>query len=99
MRKTALSLALFFASVSCQAAIVYKNFSQPVSFQDFLPCANSGQGELVTFTGSFETTLAETFENGWVIGQFHIQPKITAVGETTGNIYHVVGFQTLVAKV
>jgi len=73
MRKAALSLALFFAAVSSQAAIIYKNFSQPVSFQYFLPCANAGQGELITFSGTTQTTLAEALENGWIIAQFHIR--------------------------
>jgi hypothetical protein len=81
-----------------QAAIVYKNFSQPVSFTYFVPCANSGQGEMVEFSGTMQTTLAETFENGWIIAQFHIQPTMTGLGETTGITYQIVGFQTFTAK-
>jgi len=90
---------LLFAAISSQAAIVYKNFSQPVDFEDFLPCTNGRQGEIIHFTGSMQTTLVATFENGWVIGHFHIQPKITGLGEMTGITYQVVGSESLTEKV
>src|SRR5438094_7040829 len=82
---------LLLAAISSQAAIVYKNFSQPVSFQYFVPCANAGAGELITFTGTMQTTLAETFANNSLTFVIHEQPHITGIGELTGITYQVVG--------
>jgi hypothetical protein len=95
MRKAAaLSLTLFVAAIS-YAAVVYKNFSQPVEFSYFASCANGGQGEMIDFGGSIETTLTETSEkDGWTHVHFHVVPHITAVGETTGISYNVVGSQS-----
>src|SRR5437773_6445014 len=93
MRKATLSLAVLFAVVlSSQAAVVSKTAS-PFDFTYFVPCTNAGQGELVHFTGFFEITVTKTFENGWLLLTEHVQPVITALGETTGVTYKVSGSQ------
>ena len=93
MRKATLSLAVLFAVVlSSQAAIVSKTQS-PFDFTYFVPCTNAGQGELVHFTGFFEITVTKTFENGWLLLTEHVQPVVTALGETTGVTYKVSGSQ------
>ena len=56
-----------------------------------MPCANAGQGELVSFPGSMFTTISDAFENGWVMGYELIKPALVGTGQTTGVTYRVLG--------
>jgi hypothetical protein len=98
--RNALSLAILLVSFVLPAsAAIVRNYSQPVNFEYFVPCANAGQGELVHFTGSMQTRLAYVLTDDLLVGYWHIAPALTALGETTGVSYKVLGSNQYTFKV
>lgn len=63
--------------------------SIPISFSQFVPCANNGQGEVVTVSGTEHVLLIDNNNNN---GKFQFQFQgITGVGQTTGDRYQATG--------
>jgi hypothetical protein len=65
----------------------------PIVFSTFVPCANDGAGEVVTFFGNLHETFQVTFNND---GGIHVKMDsnfqgVSGEGETTGLKYQATG--------
>jgi len=64
------------------------NTSFPVSFSEFVPCANGGAGEIVDFTGTVHSLLRTTINGNRFSQTFEGNYQgVTGTGETTGDTY------------
>ena len=58
----------------------------------FIPCANGGAGELVTFSGTLHEVFHLTINGQNFLLKLHDQPQgLKGVGETTGDVYNATG--------
>ena len=63
----------------------------PVVISEFVPCANSGAGELVVVSGTFSVHTHLVVNDNRVIGKFHNQLQgATGQGLITGDVYRFV---------
>jgi len=100
--KVILSLASTVASVIlissitgsalATASVQNRNVETPVDFLTFVPCANSGVGEIVHINGTAHS-IFHLVDNG--DGQFHVKSStnyqgVTGTGLTTGDKYHAI---------
>ena len=82
-------LALLIAPAN---AAVVVNDKTDVSFQVFIPCADSGAGEVVDLNGPLHTLISFTINGSTVSGYMHFQPQgISGTGETTRAKYQATG--------
>jgi hypothetical protein len=81
------------ASLSAQAVVILQNLRVPFAADVFVPCANSGAGELVTVAGTLHAILQLSFDAaGGVHIKMHEQPqRVSAVGQTTGATFQARG--------
>lgn len=64
------------------------NTSTPISFSDFVSCANGGVGEIVDFSGDLHTLSRVTINGNRVNTDFHQNYQgLKGTGETTGDTY------------
>jgi glucose/arabinose dehydrogenase len=75
------------ASMPLAHAAITKT-SIPISRTFFVPCANNGQGEVVTVSGTEEVLLIDNNNND--NGKFQFRWSVTGVGQTTGDRYQAV---------
>jgi hypothetical protein len=90
----AVVLVLGLAGSKPAQAEVTVNMSVPIEpFAVFVPCANGGAGEVIDLSGALHVLMTFTMDgHGGVHGSFQFQPQgVTAVGESTGDIYHAAG--------
>ncbi|CAN5513645.1 hypothetical protein BH10BAC3_BH10BAC3_42060 [soil metagenome] len=75
------------------AAIVFtSNLVFDFNFTVFVPCANGGLGEDVTFTGSLHDLFHLTINGNSFTVKFHDQPQgLKGVGAVTGDVYNATG--------
>lgn len=64
-----------------------------VGFTEWVPCANGGAGELVTFNGMYHQKYTETLDaHGNLKLRWHGNPAmLVGTGEESGATYHAVG--------
>ena len=77
---------------SAQATTFTINEEIPITGGAFVPCANDGAGEFISFPGTARLIVHFT-NNGnrqTNISQLQVQ-SLTGVGETTGDLYHLAG--------
>jgi hypothetical protein len=75
------------------AVAITDNEMIPVAIDAFIPCANGGAGENVTFEGYLHalTHITENAVGGYVV-KSHFQPQgITGTGDVTGDRYQGTG--------
>lgn len=91
----ALALALTAPTllINSANAAVTTNVMVPIQKVFFIPCANSGQGELVVFSGTLHVLFLTTLDSsGGALVKVHFQPMgVIATGQTTGDIWHATG--------
>jgi len=65
----------------------------PWSANNWVPCANGGDGEFVALSGNLHALYNVTFDNhGGVHVKSHYQPQgISGFGSVTGDMYHATG--------
>jgi hypothetical protein len=88
-----LILALTIGIASVARAGVTENVKVPLLMGVFIPCANSGAGEVVTLSGSLHILVrySESASGAIHVGS-HFQPQgVSGVGETTGDRYRATG--------
>jgi hypothetical protein len=88
--RPAAELAPVFAAV---AGGVETNVIVPIDIATFIPCANGGNGEVVTLTGTLHLMYNVTTDNrGGVHVKSHFQPQhVSGVGQITGALYQGTG--------
>ena len=83
-----LALVVFTAPV--QAGVETNEFQDlDVIFE--VPCANGGAGEFVHVTGTTHILVSSTINGNNVSGAFHANFRGVGVGESTGDLYRLVG--------
>ena len=74
------------------AAVFTSSVVFDISITAFIPCANGGLGEDVTFTGSLHDLFHFTINGNSVTVKFHDQPQgLKGVGAVTGDVYNATG--------
>src|SRR5262245_21392461 len=64
------------------------NTSNPVNFLSFVPCANGGAGEIVSFSGDLHSVVKLTINGNRVNLHIHQNYQgVTGTGQTTGDTY------------
>jgi hypothetical protein len=79
------------ASVTAAQAEVVSNETISYAYSGFVPCANSGAGELVTGTIDVHNLTTSTVNGNVDAWQFQFQPHGSLVGRTTGDTYRLTG--------
>ena len=81
------------AVARAQATTVTTNEQIPFSQLVFVPCADSGAGELILISGTLHVLSHVTIDaQGGLHAKIHFQPQgATGVGLTTGDTYHATG--------
>ena len=92
----ALSVAIIgqTGSASAQATAITLNRQVPIAFDVFVPCANSGAGELVSLSGTLHVLFGLTLApNGTILRLVSVeQPqRVSGFGQTSGGIYRGTG--------
>lgn len=97
--KKLISLAVVVAVLVLTATVVvpkmvyHDNYNYPVTWTDFVPCANGGSGETIVLTGRMHVNDFLTISNdgSWNL-KMHIQPmNLQGLGQTTGLKYNATG--------
>lgn len=74
------------------ATVFTSNLVFDFNFIVFVPCANGGLGEDVTFTGSLHDLFHLTINGNSFIVKYHDQPQgLKGVGAVTGDVYNATG--------
>jgi hypothetical protein len=64
----------------------------PLIREFFIPCANDGAGEIVSFQGLLHVVEHHTFNDRFVDEKFHVQPvNVEGIGLITGDMYRSTG--------
>ena len=87
-------VAVAFVLPSFGAATTTKvNVRVPISFEQFVPCANGGAGEILDVSGSLNVSIhTSANENGGTNVVAHFNPqKVTGVGRISGDVYQGTG--------
>jgi hypothetical protein len=64
----------------------------PVDIFTFIPCADGGAGEFVSFSGTLHEVFHVTVNGNTFVLKIHDQPQgLKGVGETTGDVYNATG--------
>lgn len=75
-----------------QATTNTQVFDFPFDVTSFVPCANDGQGELIQGSGTVHAVVSATVNGKNVQTHSTFNPQgVTAVGQTTGTVYHATG--------
>ena len=85
-----LLVAAAFVLPSFGAASTTKvNLRVPISFEQFVPCANGGAGEILDVSGPLNVNIhTTTNNNGGTNVLMHFNPqRIRGVGRDTGDVY------------
>src|SRR5947209_7126018 len=83
-------LATLSLSISSWAGVLTR--TDTISFQFFVPCANSGAGEIVDVSGQFFERFLYNVQGQRINGYYQLRPvNMYGLGETTGVQYHAVG--------
>lgn len=97
MKRTLMMLTLagvgVLASATAAEAGVVRNTTVSYAYAGWVPCADSGAGELVTGTIDAHLLDTSTVNDGVDAWQFMFAPRGTLVGETTGDTYRLTGIQ------
>ena len=96
MRRVLTLLALasvgMVAGVTAAQAEVVTNETQTIAFAAFVPCANSGAGEVIAGDLRLHTLITSTVNGKNVSGKEHFQPQGgSLVGQVTGDTYRATG--------
>ncbi len=68
------------------------SFTEEITFDNDIPCANDGAGEVVDFSGSLHIVFKSTVSNGVAHIYIHLQPQgLKGIGASTGDIYKATG--------
>lgn len=74
------------------ASAVTSNLIVPISFAEFIPCANGGAGETVTLSGNLHELTSTTITANNIHLMFTDNPQgISGVGSVTGDKYQATG--------
>ena len=77
-----------FAGASAQTTSVVI----PLTFSQFIPCANQGNGEIVDFSGSLHIVFSSTVNGNSVhLNQLFNPQGAKGIGETTGDVWEATG--------
>jgi len=97
MKKTILSnviilfLGILFLNFQKPSSPPYNTFID-IDMSVFVPCANSGNGEMVDFSGQLHILIDFTITNNRISAMIHYQPMgLNGVGEISGNQYNATG--------
>lgn len=92
MRKALTCLAVLSSLIVPLNAAVEENDTTDIDLTVFIPCADSGNGEVVDLSGPLHTLISFTINGNTVSGKYHFQSQgISGIGETTGAKYHATG--------
>jgi hypothetical protein len=86
--------ALLPASPALAAATSFTaSTTIPIDLTVFVPCANSGAGELVTLSGNLHDLFHVTFDGsgGLTVKVLDNPQGVSGVGQSTGTVYHGTG--------
>jgi hypothetical protein len=89
----AVAAAAALATANIAQAALSSNVSVPLTVTVFVPCANSGAGEVVSLTGSLHVLSTVTFDSaGGVHGTLLFNPQdVSGVGSLSGTAYRGTG--------
>lgn len=77
-----------FGSASAQTVSIVI----PLTFSQFIPCANQGNGETVDFSGSLHAVISSTVNGNNVhVNQLFNPQGAKGIGETTGDVWEATG--------
>ena len=86
------AIACAVVGVTTAQAAVTTNETQTIPVSVFVPCANSGAGEVISGDLRLHSLTTLTVNGNNVSGKFHFQPQGgSLVGETTGDTYRATG--------
>lgn len=87
-----LSLVAVCLIVSISAFAASLSMEIPLSFSQFIPCANQGNGELVDFSGTLHEVISTTVNrNNIHLNQLFNPQGVKGIGETTGDVWQATG--------
>lgn len=85
-------IILCSATVRAQATADTSNEIVPFDLEAFIPCANNGAGEVVTFSGELHILVHSVSNGNTIRVSEHFQPvNLSGVGADTGDIYRATG--------
>jgi len=79
------------SSVTTAQAKIVTNETLSYAYSGFVPCANGGQGELLTGTIDVHNLATSTVNGNVDSWQFQFQPHASLVGKITGDTYQLTG--------
>ena len=95
MKRTLVLLAIVTigvtATVTAAQAEVVTNETVSYAYSGFVPCANGGQGELLTGRIEVHNLITSTVNGNVDSWQFQFQPSGRLVGSVTGDQYQLTG--------